>query len=87
MIIQTCISQGKLLNETITKDVHALLMENILPGGIYRTTKVRISSAKEIRLEYFEALEAYAVDGDLQPFTDMIAALEEERLDEYLNIS
>ena len=46
MIIQTCISQGKLLNETITKDVPPLSMENIPPGVIYRTTEVRISGAK-----------------------------------------
>ena len=39
--IQLCISQRKPLDETITEDIHALLMENILPGGIYRTTEVR----------------------------------------------
>lgn len=157
--IQLCISQGKPLDETITKDIHALLMENILPGGIYRTTEVRISGAKhkppapsdmyqqiknfyadmagrakqhavelaawthaefvrihpyvdgngrtsrllmnyqlmadgflpvsitkEHRLEYFEALETYALEGNLQPFIEMIAALEDERLDEYLEM-
>ena len=46
-----------------------------------------VSITKEHRLEYFEALEAYAVEGNLQPSIEMIAALEEERLDEYLNIS
>lgn len=45
-----------------------------------------VSIAKEDRLEYFEALEAYAVKGDMEPFAEMIAALEEQRLDEYLNI-
>lgn len=45
-----------------------------------------VSIAKENRLEYFEALEVYAVNGELQPFIDMIASLEEQRLDEYLNI-
>ena len=45
-----------------------------------------VSVAKEQRLEYFEALEAYAVSGNLQPFTEMIAALEELRLNEYLAI-
>ncbi len=43
-----------------------------------------ISIAKEERLAYYEALEAYAVGGDLAPFTEMVAALEEARLDEYL---
>jgi hypothetical protein len=30
-----------------------------------------VSIAKETRLDYFNALEAYAVHGDLKPFTDM----------------
>lgn len=45
-----------------------------------------VSIAKEKRLEYFEVLEAYAVNGELQPFIEMIASLEEQRLDEYLGI-
>ena len=45
---------------------------------------VPISIAKENRLEYFNALEAYAVDGNLIPFVDMIAVLEEQQLDRYL---
>ena len=46
-----------------------------------------VSIAKENRLEYFDALEAYAVGGDLSPFSEMIAVLEEARLDEYLSIA
>lgn len=45
-----------------------------------------VSIAKENRLEYFEALEAYAVEGKLEPFANMIFDLEEQRLDEYLGI-
>ena len=45
-----------------------------------------VSIAKENRLPYFEALEAYAVGGDLKPFAEMIASLEEQRLEEYLGI-
>ena len=45
-----------------------------------------VSIAKENRLECFEVLEDYAVNGNLQPFAEMIAELEEERLDEYLGI-
>lgn len=45
-----------------------------------------ISIAKENRLEYFEALETYAVNGDLTPFADMIAELEQNRLEEYISI-
>lgn len=157
--IKGCIADGKPLDEKTIKDIHALLMENILTGGVYRTVEVRISGAshkppapdkmygqiknfyadmlyraqssaielaawthaefvkihpfvdgngrtsrmimnyqlmlneflpisiaKENRLEYFEVLEAYAVKGELQPFTEMIASLEEQRLDEYLGI-
>lgn len=157
--IKKCISEGKVLDENIVKDIHSLLMENILTCGIYRNVEVRItganhkpptpnemfeqiknfytdieyrdkrnaiefaawthaefvrihpfvdgngrtsrmimnyqlmnagflpvSIAKENRLEYFEALEVYAVEGDLKPFAEMIASLEEQRLDEYLSI-
>ena len=44
--VQKCISEGRPLTENIVKDVHALLMENILDGGIYRSVEVRISGAK-----------------------------------------
>lgn len=157
--VKKCIAEDKPLDETITKDIHALLMNNIIVGGIYRNVDVRISGAgfkppapnemfrqikdffaglpyrtdlnvvelaawthaefvkihpfvdgngrtarmimnyqlmaegfrpvsiaKETRLEYIEALEAYAVHGDLAPFSDMIADLEEIQLDEYLAI-
>lgn len=153
------VSEGLPLDESAMKDIHALLMENILMGSVYRNVEVRISGAgfkppapnemyrqvknffadlpyrtdlnpielaawthaefvkihpfvdgngrtsrmlmnyqlmaggflpisiaKESRLEYFEALEAYAVDGNLTPFAEMVTALEEARLDEYLAI-
>ncbi len=38
--VQKCISEGRPLTENIVKDVHALLMENILDGGIYRSVEV-----------------------------------------------
>ena len=157
--VKKSVAQGKALDEATVKDIHALLMKNILLGGVYRNVEVRItgaghkppvpsemyrqiknffadlpgktdlnaielaawthaefvkihpftdgngrtsrmimnyqlmlqgflpvSIAKENRLEYFEALEAYAVNGDLVPFAEMIAALEEQRLEEYLAI-
>lgn len=153
------VAQGDALTEGIAKDIHMLLMENILPGGIYRNVEVRISGAgflppvgedmlaqikaffaqleaptelnavelaawthaefvrihpfvdgngrtarmlmnyqlmlagflpvsvaKETRLVYYDALEAYAVRGELGAFADMVAELEEARLDEYLGI-
>ncbi len=157
--VKRCVSEGKPLDETIAKDIHALLMENILVGGVYRNTEVRISGAgfkppvpsamyqqvklffgdlpcrcdlnaieraawthaefvrihpfsdgngrtsrmlmnyqlmsegflpvsvpKESRLEYYDALEAYAVNDDLVPFSEMVATLEETRLEEYLSL-
>lgn len=156
--VKRAVSEGRLLDEEMLKDIHALLMENIMVGGVYRNVEVRItgagfrppapqemfqqmrwffadmprqreklnaiewaawtqaefvrihpfpdgngrtarmlmnlqlltegfqpiSIAKEERLAYYEALEAYAVRGELAPFTEMVAALEEARLDEYL---
>lgn len=158
--VKKCIAEGKPLTENIVKDIHALLMENILSGSIYRNVAVRItgaahkppapsemyyevknffatppdkaaelnaidlaayshaefvkihpfedgngrtsrlimnyqlmadgflpvSIAKEKRLEYFNALEEYAVNGDLTPFSNMIAALEVDMLNEYLTL-
>ena len=43
-----------------------------------------VSIAKENRLSYFEVLEAYAMNGDLIPFAEMIAELEQQRLEEYI---
>lgn len=156
--VKRAVAEGRLLDEEMLKDIHALLMENIMVGGVYRSVEVRItgagfrppapqemfqqmrwffadmprqreklnaiewaawthaefvrihpfpdgngctarmlmnlqlltegfqpiSIAKEERLAYYEALEAYAVRGELAPFTEMVAALEEARLDEYL---
>lgn len=154
------VRDGQPLDERAVKDIHALLMENILVGVVYRNVEVRISGAghkppvpaamyqqikgffldltergfdnaielaawthaefvrihpfvdgngrtsrmimnyqlmlaeflpvsiaKEDRLAYYEALEAYAVRGDLGPFAEMVAELEERRLDEYLGIT
>ena len=44
-----------------------------------------VSVAKENCLEYFDALEAYAVNGNLEPFSEMIAGLEKQRLEEYVS--
>ena len=154
--VQKCVADKKPLDENTVKDIHALLMDNIIIGGVYRNVEVRISGAghkpptpsemyrqvksfysdlaykygnnaielaawthaefvrihpftdgngrtsrmimnyqlmlhgflpvsvaKENRLEYFDALEAYAVNGNLEPFSEMIAGLEKQRLEEY----
>lgn len=153
-----CISEGKILDKNIVKDIHAILMENIMAGGIYRNVDVYISGAKhtppspneayrqleafyddmkqkknalhpidlaawthaefvkihpfpdgngrtsrllmnyqlmsagflpvsipkERRLEYFNTLEAYACEGDLFTFSELIAGLAETELDRYI---
>ena len=157
--VKDCIAEDKPLDESIVKDIHSILMENILLGGIYRNVEVRITGAKhkppvpsemyyqikdffsnlnfksdlnpielaawthaefvkihpfvdgngrtsrlimnyqlmkngflpisvnkEDKLDYFNFLEEYAVNGNLEPFADFIAVLEEKQLDEYLSI-
>ena len=154
-----CIEGGNPLHETIVKDLHQLLMENIQPGGIYRNVNVRISGArfqppepnemyaqvkgffaqlpfpaqphsiehaawvhaefvrihpfsdgngrvsrmmmnyqlmsdgwlpisiaKEDRLSYFEALEAYALGGGISAFASYVAALESTELDRMIEM-
>ena len=43
--MKKCISEGKDLDENIVKDIHQILMENIIAGGIYRNVNVYISGA------------------------------------------
>lgn len=158
--VKECIEKGEPLSEKIVKDIHAILMDHIFTGGIYRNVDVYISGAqhtppspnemyrqvknfyadlswkgnelnlielaawthaefvkihpfpdgngrtsrlimnyqllangfpavsiaKENRLEYFNTLEAYAVEGDLRPFAEMIAGLVDQQLDRYLEM-
>lgn len=158
--VKQCIADKQPLTEDIVKDIHQILMEHIMAGGIYRDVSVYISGAqhtppgpvemyrqvkdfyldlnwkrdslnpielaawthaefvrihpfrdgngrtsrlimnyqlmsngfpaidiaKEHRLEYFNALEAYAMEDNLTPFTEMIAELVEQRLDQYLSL-
>lgn len=44
--VKKCISDNKPLDENIVKDMHSILMENILIGGVYRNIEVRITGAK-----------------------------------------
>jgi Fic family protein len=45
-----------------------------------------VSVPKEERLRYYEALEAYAVGGDIKPFTVFVAALEDEELNNAIEL-
>ena len=159
--VKECIGQGMPLDEGKVKDIHALLMENIQVGGVYRDVQVYISGArhmppppplmyrqvkdfyadlswkgrelnpvelaawthaefvkihpftdgngrtsrlimnyqlmaegfpaisiaKEDRLEYFKALDAYAVEGDLQPFAELVAGLVDRQMERYIELS
>lgn len=158
--VKECAANRLLLDEEIVKEIHAMLMRNILEGGVYRNGDIYISGAqhtppspkemclqlkdfyenllwkwepsnsielaawthaefvrihpfpdgngrtsrlimnyqlidqgfppisiaKENRLEYFNTLEAYAMEGDISPFIEMIAVLEEQQLDCYIGM-
>ncbi len=158
--VKECIENKSELDEKIVKDIHAMLMDNIMIGGVYRSVDVYISGAqhtpptpnemyrqiknfyadltwkskelnpielaawthaefvkihpfadgngrtsrlimnyqlmsegfvpisiaKENRLEYFNTLEAYAVEDNLNPFAEMVAELEEKQLDRYIQM-
>lgn len=47
---------------------------------------VPVSIPKLDRLEYFKRLEEYALSGNIEPFADYVAGLEEKRLDEFLEM-
>lgn len=55
---------------------YQLLSQDFLP----------VSIDKENRLNYYNALEQYAVNGYLKPFSDFVSDLEEKQLDEYLKM-
>ena len=40
--VKKCIAENKPLTENIVKDLHAILTENIIVGGIYRNQEVRM---------------------------------------------
>lgn len=45
-----------------------------------------VSIAKENRLDYYNDLETYAVQGKIGQFADLVAELEEEQLDGYIKL-
>ena len=46
-----------------------------------------VSIDKKDRIEYYNALEKYAVSGDLSEFADMIASLEEKQLNQCISMA
>lgn len=159
LYVEKCVADGLSLDEKIVKDIHAIINENIIVGGVYRNEIVAISGASfrppagqkmyhEVKnffadlsyrtdlnpielaawthaefvrihpfidgngrtsrqimnyqlmiggfppisvsaknaLAYYEALDKYGSEKDLQPFTEFVAQLVEERLDEFIEI-
>lgn len=46
-----------------------------------------VSIAKEDRLEYFMTLDAYAVDGKLQPIAELVAGIVDRQMERYIELS
>lgn len=46
-----------------------------------------VSIAKEDRLEYFMTLDAYAVDGKLQPIAELVAGLVDRQMERHIELS
>jgi len=70
--ILSCIKANEPLSEKIVKDVHAIVMENILVGGVYRNQEVRISGAGHTPpagMEMYSQIKNYYYD--LQERTDL----------------
>lgn len=72
------ITEGKPLDENAVKDIHALLMENITAGGIYRNVDVYISGARhtppspnemyrQIKTFYTDLTEKHEIDAKSLP--------------------
>ena len=155
---KTKISECIPLDEHLIKDIHEIIMENIIAGGVYRNCDVAITGAthtppspnemysqikyfysrldrKDLnpielaawihaefvrihpftdgngrtarlimnyslmsngflpvnistkdRIRYYESLDKYASDDILEPFADLVAELEEKRIQHYLSI-
>lgn len=63
--IKKCIVEGITLDEKIIKDIHAILMENIMTGGIYRNVEVYISGAEHtppLPSDMFTQIKSFYMD-------------------------
>jgi Fic family protein len=64
-LVGRLISEGQKLDEDAIKDIHQLLMENIMPGGIYRDCDVRITGTKHkpsAANDAFYQMKSFAAD-------------------------
>jgi Fic family protein len=63
--IKKCISEDLILSEEIIKNIHNILMENIIPGGIYRNVDVYISGAEHTPpspTEMYQQIKNFYID-------------------------
>lgn len=74
--VKKCISEGRELDESIVKDIHSKLMDNIIAGGIYRNVDVYISGSQHTpptpNQMYVQVKEMYATLSDKQLFDNDI---------------
>jgi len=62
-----CVTEGKVLDKNIVKDIHAILMDNIMYGGIYRNVNVYITGARHTPpppVEAYRQMECFYADMD-----------------------
>jgi Fic family protein len=60
--VKKCVAEKQALSEKAVKDIHALLMENIMTGGVYRNVSVRITGAKHkppVPSEMYRAIKGF----------------------------
>jgi Fic family protein len=78
--IKGCIAEGKLLYEDRVKDIHAILMENIMIGGVYRNVDVYISGAKHTppsRNEAYKQVKIFYADLPFKIDMNFLKSVEE----------
>ena len=90
--VKKCIAEHKAIDESIVKDIHAILTENIMVGEIYCNQEVCISGAKhtppagqEMYIQIKAFYEELTERAERNPL-ELVAKLEEDRLDEYLKL-
>jgi len=64
-MVHKLVSEQKELNETLLKDLHQVLVDGMMPGGVYRTRDLFILGAKHVPptyLKIFKKMDQYFLD-------------------------
>ncbi|MDD3477471.1 MAG: Fic family protein [Candidatus Izemoplasmatales bacterium] len=64
-MVHRLVAEKKEINETILKDLHQVLVDGMIPGGVYRTRDLFILGAKHVPptyLKIFKKMDAYFQD-------------------------